>query len=188
MTVSELILKIDEILNLGVASRLDVSSHTVEQAMEQDACCKTLLTCCNFVSDELYSDFALDCRSTVVEASDGFIDTSAFKISKALSLVDSLGKSVPFKRSLNGLIVKNDGKYNLTYARRPNPLMFADVIELPNSSITERIYTYGVIAEYLRITGDYLQSASWTAKLNQALAAMSSSKTSARLPGRRWLL
>lgn len=187
MTVSELILKIDEILNLDVASRLDVSAQTIEQAMEQDACCKTLLTCCNFVSDELYSDCALDCRTTVVQAANGLIDTSGLKMSKAVLLVDSLGNNVPFRQTSSGLTVKSDGKYNLTYARLPCALSFASVIQLPNSKITDRIFIYGVIAEYLRITGDYLQSESYLGKFTRSLSAALASKTNARLPARRWL-
>lgn len=187
MTVSELILKIDEILNLDVASRLDVSSQTVEQAMEKDACCKTLLTCCNFMSDELYSDYALDCRTTVVQAANGLIDTSGLNIGKAVLLVDSLGNNVPFRQTSNGLTVKTDGKYNLTYARLPSELSFSSVVQLPNSKITERIFIYGVITEYLRITGDYFQSESYKAKFNQALSSAFAAKTTARMPVRRWL-
>lgn len=188
MTVSELIFKIDDVLNLDVISRLDTSNQTIEQAMKQDNCCKNLLTCCNFVSDQLYSDYALDCRSTVVEAKDGLIDTSGLKICKALSLVDGSGASAPFNYSSNGLTVKRDGKYNLTYARLPNHLDFDSAIELPNSKITDRIFIYGVIAEYLRIIGDYNQSQSWSGKYVQALTVAFASKTTGCLPKRRWLL
>ena len=187
MTVSELILNIDDLLNLQIISRLDLAEQTIPQAMEQDACCRNLLACCNFVSDELYNGFALDCRSTVVEAKKGVADVGGLKLGKALALVDSSGSSVPFRHGSDGLYVNRDGKYNLTYARLPDKLHFTSEIQLPNSKITDRIYTYGVIAEYLRIAGDFNQSESYSAKFVQALSQATSSKTSARLPRRRWL-
>lgn len=187
MTVSELILKIDAILNLGIADSLDVSSQTLAEAMKQDSRCKSLLECCNLVSDELFGDYAPSCRTTVVQAADGFIDTSLLSMSKALTIVDSVGRSVPFKYGQGGLLVERDGKYNLTYARLPERLTFDSVAQTPNSKITDRIFIYGVIAEYLRICGDYSQSASWAVKYKQALSVALSSKATARLPYRRWL-
>lgn len=125
MTVNELILKIDEILNLG----LDGS------VTEQNADCKALLNCCNFVLDELYAD----------------------------------------------------AKYNRARVNSPVPLTFESEATLPDSKITARIFIYGVIAEYFRIAGDYSQSVSWTEKYVNALSVAFSSKTTARLPSRRWL-
>lgn len=188
MTVSELILKIDEILNLDLSSSLDVSSQTVIQAMEQNSCCKTLLACCNFVLDELYSEYALDCRNTVVNAVDGIIEVSNLNLRRVLSLTDSAGQNTPFKHSLDGLTLNRCGKYNLTYARKPPLLTFASAINIPDSKISERIFVYGVIAEYLRVIGDYSASSSWAGKYLQALQAAMSKTACAKLPCRRWLL
>ena len=188
MTVSELILKIDDILNLGLSSQLDTSIQSVNSAMESNSCCKTLLNCCNFVTEELASSYAYDVRHTVAEAADNVINLGGLRLCRVISLVDSCGNSVPFKHTQEGLLVDKDGKYNLTYVRLPKSLTFDSVIEPPNALITERIITYGVIAEYLRITGDYAQSASWAGKLNQALSAAAVNKTYARLPSRRWLI
>lgn len=187
MTVSELILKIDVILGLDIEARLDVSKQTAEQAMRQNACCKSLLACCNLVMGELYEQYALDCRSTVVQAADGVIDMGNLKMCKVLSLVDSSGRSVPFKHTYGGLLVKDACKCNLTYSRLPDPLDFESEIKFSDPRISERIFTYGVIAEYMRIIGDYTESASWTDKLACALSAAMSARSGARLPDRRWL-
>lgn len=187
MTVSELIMKIDNLINLNLSVRLDVSQQTIEQAMQQDDCCKKLLACCNFVSDELFTKAASNCRTIVAQAADGLIDTSLLKIGKVISLVDSSGNNVPFKYAENGIVVKQDGKYNLTYYHASEPLGFDSEIVLPNCKITERIFTYGVAAEYLRIEGDRSQSASWAEKYNQALSVAMLSGANGRLPNRRWL-
>lgn len=125
MTVSELILKIDEILNLGLGGSVT----------EQSSDCKMLLNCCNFVLDELYAN----------------------------------------------------AKYNCVGANSPVPLTFESEVAMPNSKITARIFIYGVIAEYFRIAGDYSQSVSWAGKYADALSVAFASRTTARLPSRRWL-
>lgn len=185
MTVCELILQLDDLLNLGVRSRLD-ESEEIEQAMQNDNCCKTLLACCNLVLNGLYADCELDVRSTVVESVNCFIDTSLFKMGRAKALVDSSGARVPFTYTYGGLNVKRDGKYNLTYVRLPENLGFGDPIPA-NGKITDRILLLGVAAEFLRVEGDFNQSVSWNAKFKQALDSAFRSKSDARLPRRRWL-
>ena len=187
MTVCNVITTADNILNLNIVSQLDVSAQTLAQAMRHNADCNLLLTCCNSVMEDLFRQFAFDCRSTVVEAVNGLIDTSLLKICRAVSLTDSAGRKTPFAYCASGLKVDADGKYNLTYARLPDELDFDTDVTLPNCKITNRIFTYGVIAEYLRIVGDYLNSQSWLGKFNQALTVATTSKTDLRLPSRRWL-
>lgn len=187
MTVCDVISTADNILNLGIVSQLDLSSQTLAQAMSQNADCNVILHCCNGVLEELFSEHAVDCRSTVVEAVNGVIDTSALKLCRALFLVDSSGVKSPFTYCSTGLNVSRDGRYNLTYARLPDKLDFETEIPLPNCKITDRIFIYGVIAEYLRVLGDVTLSDSWAEKYKQAVSCAAASKTDLRMPSRRWL-
>lgn len=187
MTVSELITQLDDVLDLNVVSRLDVSACTKEQAMEQDRACRSILACCNAVLGELYAKCASGVRATVVEACDGFIDTGMFKIGKVLSLKDSMGTDVPYSYAQNGLTVKRNGKFNLCYLRASEPLSFAGEIVLPDCRISGSVFLSGVAAEYLRIEGDYSRSESWANKYLASLELALADKSRLRLPSRRWL-
>lgn len=68
MTVSQLILQVDDALNLGIAPRMAGSSLPPSQFMRQDSCCKTLLACCGFAQGELSPepDAALTFESELV--------------------------------------------------------------------------------------------------------------------------
>lgn len=183
MTAANIIETIDEILNLGIA--VDVKAGTT--TFDTDERCNSLLSCCNFVLEDLYREHAAGCHSTVVEAANGLIDTSDYRICKVISVVDSCGVNVPFKYCADGLSVKRDGRYNLTYAKLPKQVDYAGEIVLPSSVITHRIFIYGVIAEYLRRQGDYNNSAVWTDKFVSAVHVATSLKTNVVMPSRRWL-
>lgn len=183
MTAVNVIETIDEILNLDIVK--DVEGKTT--TYDADDRCRSLLSCCNFVLEDLYREHATDCHSTVVEAINGLIDVSDYRICKVVSVVDSCGVNVPFKYCSNGLSVKCDGRYNLTYAKLPKQVDYSCEIVLPSSVITYRMFIYGVIAEYLRRQGDYNSSAVWADKFDAALKVATSLKSNVVMPSRRWL-
>lgn len=185
MNVVEVVETVDEILDLGIKTEID-DALPKAQAMAKNGKCVSLLSCCNFVSEELYRDYAVTRCNTVVEAKDGFIDTADLKMCRALALADSLGNFAPFKYAENGLAVKRDGKYNLAYAKLPAELGMESEIVMPAPRITYRMFVYGVIAEFLQREGDYSKSEIWRTKLNAALSA-ASVNVCASMPVRRWL-
>lgn len=179
MKVTEIISTVNNILNLGV---------DVEADLTQQEVCAKLLACCNFASEDLYRSYAVCARKTVVEAVDGYIPTKDLRLCRVCSLTDSCGQNVRFKYASDGLLVNVDGKYNLAYAKLPDELDFASEVTLPSPRITYRIFVYAVIAEYLRITGDYTAAGVWRDKLDGALSVATADKTTAKMPSRRWLL
>lgn len=178
MTVIEVIKAVNDILNLGL---------NTEESWDNQPPCAALLACCNFTLEELYRKYATGCRQTVVEAVNGFIPTTDIKLCRVFSLTDSCGRSVRFKYATEGLTVQSDGKFNLTYAKLPDNLDFTSGVSLPTPRITERIFIYGVIAEYLRVIGDYTASNVWRDKYDDALIVATADKTTAKMPTRRWL-
>lgn len=179
MTVTEIISTVNNILNLGA---------DVEASLSEQPVCATLLTCCNFTLEDMYRNYATCIRQTVVEAVDGFIPTNDVRLCRVFALTDSCGREARYKYTSGGLLVDVDGKYNLTYAKLPAELDFASEVTLPSPRITERMFVYGVIAEYLRMAGDYTAAGVWRDKLDAALSVATADKTTAKMPARRWLL
>lgn len=179
MTVTELITTVNSILNLGV---------NVEASLSEQPVCATLLACCNFVLEDLYRNHATHTRTTVVEAVDGFIPTKDIRLCRVFAVTDSCGRQTRYKYASGGLLVDVDGKYNLAYAKLPTELSFTSEVTLPSPRITDRIFVYGVIAEYLRITGDYTAASVWRDKFEAAVTVATADKTTAKMPARRWLL
>lgn len=152
-------------------------------------CDKTsrIVSCCNLVLEELYRDYAAHCRKTVAEARDGFISTSEYNLCRVLSLCDGEGSPVSFRYTEGGVLVKKDGKYNMTYAKLPVEVGINDNITLPSPKITDRIFIYGVLREYLLQNGDYTAAQVWREKFEDALSVANMQTVSGVMPVRRWL-
>ena len=181
----DLILTIDKILDLGIAPDLDSGDAT----MDEDSRCLQILSCSNFVLEQLYREYASYVRKTVVEAVKGLIDTSALKLCKVFALTNSSGAKVPFTYTSQGLAVQTDGRYNLTYAKLPQEIVQGEEeIIMPSPKITIRMFIYGVCAEYLYRICDYTRSASYEEKFKSALTVASMSRNNCVMPVRRWLL
>ncbi|MCM1194862.1 MAG: hypothetical protein NC332_02890 [Firmicutes bacterium] len=182
MNVNEVIDICKKILDLDTDG--DISS--TENFKEDDAAVR-LLTCCNFVSEELYRDYGADCRKTVIEVKDGRADLNGLKLCRVINLADADGNPVHYRYAENALAVERDGKYNLSYAKLPKELGFGDDLTLPSPRITERIFIYGVLAEFLSQQEDRRKSASWRKKYVDALSVATAKFNPTRMPSRRWL-
>lgn len=182
-------MKVKELIGLcSEMGSLNVSVDTLTKDAEiAGTCARQLLNCCNFVLEELYRDYASSLRKTVVEAVDGFIDTSSLKLCKVISLVDGEGNDVKYRYTEGGLMVDADGKYNLSYARLPNEVGVSDFLTMPSPRITERILAYGMLREYFAICGDTVTSAQWDERYKDALRIADVKVSTMRMPARRWL-
>lgn len=184
MKVSQLVKICAEMLQLDLDE--GILDGAEAQAM-QDRDIKTLVNACNFVLEELYRDYATSLRKTVIRVTDGFADTSSFKMCKVISLVDAEGNDVPFRYCDNGLYVQKDGCYNLSYARLACTLGWNDDIAMPSPRITERILAYGVLREYYAVTGDWHNAAQWDERFKNALQVSRTKVSAMRMPARRWV-
>ena len=183
-------MKVKEMLKLcGEMANLDFpDEEEIESELEtQGSCIRQLLNCCNFTLEELYRDYASAVRKTVVDVVDGFADTSSYRLSKVISLVDGEGNDVKFRYTEGGLSVSEDGRYNLCYARLPNDVELDDEVTLPSPRITERILAYGILKEYFGIVGDRLTASHWEERYSNALRIADVKSSSMHMPVGRWL-
>ena len=183
MKVKELLKLCGEMGNIDFPNEEEIDSEveTTGSVVRQ------LLNCCNFTLEELYRDYASALRKTVVDVIDGFADTSALRLSKVISLVDSEGNDVRYRYTEGGLSVNEDGRYNLCYARLPAAVTLDDDITLPSPRITERILAYGVLREYFTVVGDTFSASQWDERYKDALRIADVKSSPMRMPVRRWL-
>lgn len=146
-----------------------------------------LLTCCNFVLQELYCDYSMSVRKTVVEVTDSFCDTTSLRLNKVISLCDAEGTKIPFRYTEKGLFVERDGAYNLTYGVMPNEVTYFDEITMPSPVICERTLVYGILREYFTRIGDYVSANVWHEKYQNALRVASVKRSGQYMHRRRWL-
>lgn len=157
-----------------------------KEELARDVTVKRLLNCANSVLDSLYRSYSRISRNTVIQVVNGFAETESLKLIKVNSLTDSCGNAVKFRYRDNGLLVDTDGRYNLSYVHAPAEITVDSQIILPSPRISERIFVYGVIAEYYTLTGDLTLAAVWNDKYLNALQVLSLSVTSV-MPVRGWL-
>ncbi len=180
-------MKLKQIVKLcGQLCGITLPSDLDDAATQSDKTVMLLVNCCNLVLDELYREYAASVCKTVVEAADGFIDTSTLPLGKVLSLTDGYGCDVPFKYTQNGLITEQKGKLNLCYSRQSVGAEWNEELPLPTPQISARIVVYGVVAEYLQAAGDINGYSLWRQRYEDALRACCRSHCN-RMPVRRWL-
>ena len=181
MKVNEIIKMTVEILNL------DLQIDDIDGEMPDSNIAKILLNSCNFVYEELFRDYATSLRKTVVEVTDGFADTSIYRMCRVISLVDAEGNDVKYRYSDGGLYVEKDGKYNLCYARLPDVLGWGDEVRMPSPRITERMFVYGVVREYYAVTADWTLAKEWDTRFKDALQVAGVKTSSLKMPVGRWV-
>ena len=183
MKVKDLLKLCGERANLPFPDEEEIESEMATLG----SCVRQLLNCCNNVLEELYRDYASSIRKTVVDVVDGFADTSGYRLCKVISLVDGEGNDVKYRYTEGGLLVDEDGKYNLCYARLPVEVGLEDEVTLPSPRITERILAYGILREYFAMVGDRLTASQWDERYKDALRIADVKSSSMRMPVGRWL-
>lgn len=187
-------MKVSEIVSIckQIISTADVTVDISETTEEMDEADITqtdleLVTCCNFVLQELYCDYSMAIRRTTAEVKDGFCDVSQLNLGKVISLRDGEGRHTPFRYAENKLYVEGDGTYNLVYSAMPETVTYFGEITLPGPVVCQRTLVYGMLREYFTRLGDYVSANVWQEKYQNALRAANVKTSGQYLPRRRWL-
>ncbi len=177
MTIKEIIKLCNQMANLEVSE-----SCFTDDTLDSKA--QKLVQCCNLTLEKLYS-VATALQSVEVSATDGFVDLSALNLDRVISLT-YLGKNVPFRYGKEGICVKNDGKYTLVFAAKAPKLGWTDQVILPSPRISERIFAYGIIAEFFYSLSDFSLAKIWENRFEDALHTVTLKTSSLTMPVGRW--
>lgn len=161
----------------------------VESSFEEQTpqCTKAqqLEECCDAVLEMLYCHFGTALAKCTAKSVDGVIDLSGMDFCRVVRLTDMRGQAVAFRYTAQGIAVP-DGLYNLTYATLPPKTGWQQEVVFPSPRITDRIFAYGVAAEYFFRLGDTESYQLWKTRFDNALRS-ARRKVMGSLPVGRWL-
>ena len=169
---------------LGIADDLqDVLDGTTGADKKMAA---LLVECFNIVENELALDYLPLYAEDEMTSDTGKIEFSKLSQSavRILRVEDEWGNSLPFKL-FPAYLVTQPKTVKITYTYTPKKKEITD-----NSDYTlfasERLFSYGIAAEYCMAMGLYEESAVWDKKYKEGIEAARNNGKSARISSRRW--
>ena len=111
------------------------------------------------------------------------------KLSKCIISMRNLLKndcSVPFKLFNDGFVVQEDGEYTVIYNYLPIIDGESSVISEFSPSLTDRVVSYGVAAEYLLLEGRYDEASLWDGRFRDGLKSAIRLYHPIKLKGKVW--
>ena len=146
-----------------------------------------LVECFNRVQNELALDYLPLTAENIVVTSTGVIDYSklSYAPTRILSVEDEYGESVKFKLFPDRLETQA-GKVKVLYAYAPEEQDIDGACEY-KTSVSKRLFVYGMAAEYALIVGEKEAAYMWDKKYKDAVHAAYKVRAGKTLRSRRWI-
>ncbi len=183
MFVKDIILKAcDFIENDELAQAIEQDSALDEE--KQNALDK-LLKCFNLVRNEIVCEYMPIVNMERVICHDGKINFNQFKkkVVDIISVKDNFGNNVKFKIFDDFMLVEG-GDVLVCYNSSTDEL---DLDGEFFSTISDRVYAYGVVREYYFIQTLYEDAKVWDERFKSSLQIFERKKGDTVLPRRRWI-
>ncbi len=145
-----------------------------------------LLQCFNMVENELALDYIPLFREDEMTVTNGKILYSSFgsDVSRIVKVTDLEGRKLPFKLFATYLQVSGE-RVRVRYAYMPAAKVLSGVSDF-KTEVSERLFAYGMAAEYAMTTGLYEEAAVWDKKYKEGIEALRRGTQGGRVPARRW--
>ena len=169
--------------DLVVALRSD-AELTSDQKEELDL----IVMCVNWVNNIIATEYIKLKEKVTLHNTDNkllYKDISSKNILDIVNVCDEYGNKLKFKAEYDGIITKQ-GKLQITYAFIPNEITIDDEIDF-KTHITERVFAYGVLAEYFFVKGVFDDASVWDIRFKQALQTIRRSLKEVKVLKREWL-
>lgn len=176
-------LQLDDILKLNVLG----GNQSFTDETQKDF--NLLLTCANLVNNQIASEYIKLFKTAQVKSSDGMISYNIItneKLHEIYAVKDKYGNRLIYKTFADYLKTVS-GEVEITYTYLPQKVELASDINYYKTKISERVFAYGVAAEYCFIKGLYDDSTMWDLRLKNSLMATSSKKGEIVVKPKRWL-
>lgn len=148
---------------------------------------ETLLACFNLVENELALDYLPLWAEESFQTNTGTIFYKQFskKITRVVKVSDKWGNEIPF-RIFPEYVAMQAEEVNIRYAYAPEKKGLGDKTDF-QLRVSERLFAYGIAAEYSLLKGNFEEAAAWDAKYKEAIASAYRSGKSVRISSRRWV-
>ena len=146
-----------------------------------------LVECFNRVQNELALDYLPLKAEDILVTSTGVIgyDMLSRAAVRIISVEDESGESVKFKLFPDRLETQA-GRVKVLYAYTPQEQDIDGACEY-KTSVSKRLFIYGMAAEYALITGEKEAAYAWDKKYKDAVNAAYQIRSGKKLPSRRWV-
>lgn len=169
----------DCVVNAAVFLGLDdvvnaIENNQNEVPEETQKAIDLLVKCGNLVICEVAESYVPMKKIEPITSKNKIIDLG--KLSRKVIDIYSLklgAQRVKFKQLAEGLMVENDGEYNIEYSYSPSMAVLRGEIESPGNKLSERIAGYGMACEYCLISGMTDDAVLWDKRFKDALDSIS---------------
>ena len=171
---------------LGVADEVNAYLNR-EETQEGKRCTELLLDCFNHVENELALDYLPLLAEDEVIASTGVVKYTELvhPAVRVFCVEDEEGNSLKYKLFPDRLET-NPGKVKVVYAYSPVEKTIDKESDY-QTSVSERLFLYGMAAEYCLAEGELEAAGIWDKKYKEAIAAAYRLRPVKRLRSRRWV-
>lgn len=149
---------------------------------------KLLLNCVNLINDTIATDYINLKETKIINNINGkisFLDISNKNIYKIISVKDSFGNRLNFKLEADGIDCPK-GIVKVCYSYFPENVNFNDSINCYSTTLTERVFAFGVVSEYLFIKCNYDDATIWDDRFKNAMKNIVRHRREIVMPKRRW--
>lgn len=182
MTVKDIVML--AATQLGIAQ--DVQDVIDEKSGADTKVVSLLVECFNIVENELALDYLPLYAEDEVTSDTGKIEFSTLSQAavRILRVEDKWGNSLPFKL-FPAYLVTQPETVKITYTYTPKKKTIAGDSDYTLFA-SERLFSYGIAAEYCMAMGLYEESAVWDKKYKEGIEAARNGGKNARIASRRW--
>lgn len=174
-------LQLNEILNIVNGK----ASADKDQQEELDL----LISCVNFTNNIIASDYIKITEMVEVDNSTGcvyFENITDKHILDIIKVEDKFNNKIKFSITPDG-IKTIKGNVFVKFAYFPNLIFnLNDEITCYKTRLNERVFAYGVAAEYLFIKGNIEDATMWDMRFKNALLSIQGRLRDVQIPKRRW--
>ena len=170
---------------LGIEEGVTLYFAGTDQAYQKEG--ERLLACFNLVENELALDYLPLHAEDVFETETGRLEFAAFKFApvRIVRVMNEIGESVRF--SVFPEYLKTEvGKLTVRYTYTPNEKGIGGESDYV-LHVSERLFVYGILAEYCLGEGMFEEASIWDKKYKDAIKAACKEVPCTRLKSRRWV-
>ena len=145
-----------------------------------------LLHCFNLVENELALDYISLIKQETLAVSKGKLAYESFTsdVVRIVKVEDANGVSLPYKLFASYMEVDAE-QVCVTYAYTPKVIVMTDESDF-QAFVSERLFSYGMAAEYCMATGLYEEAVIWDKKYKEGIEAARRLARGGRMPSRGW--
>lgn len=147
-----------------------------------------LLECLNIINKKIATKYCPIKNKKVLYSNNKKISLDIISDEKILNIlyVYLNDVKIDFLADSDYLTTNTCGLMTIIYTILPKNLIYEDEINYYNNKITESIFAYGVVSEYLYIMGNTTEAKIWEDKFEEGLRDMSTFRRDIIMPARSW--